>query len=125
MVAAIPGKLYIMEGYSKASGEIPSNLRDGFFRMDFYGDAFGKLQTSVSGRVYGSSQWMKLRVIAMAPEAATHLTISFERENPDREYWIDKIVVYESDEKLGDDFPTILYVKPTMPNMTLFPNSIY
>lgn len=130
-ISITPGKLYIVEGFAKPSEEIKSNLRDGFFRVDFYekNDTslldHGGMYPSVSGRVFGSSQWMKERVVVQAPPGANFLTISFQRENLDLHYWIDDVVLYESDEMLYDRFPDLPYIKPTIPQTTLFPSSIY
>jgi len=122
---ATSGKVYTVEGVLKADREIQSNLRDGFLRIDFYGNTFGILQTSVSGRVHGPSQWTRLRVVATAPEGTGHLTVSFQQENSDIRYEIDHVLLFESDEVLTDAVPGTPYISPTIPKTALFPNSIY
>jgi len=132
-IAVVPGKLYTVEGFIKANVEIPSNLRDGFFQLDFFSNQpltvnwpplRKSLQTAVSGRIYGPSQWMKRRIIAVAPDQATHLTVSFQAEHQDIQYSIGTVAIYESDETLTytSDMPL---VQQTMPIMNVFPNSIY
>lgn len=120
-IPVTPGKLYTIEGFAKADTEIRSNLRDGFFRVDFYNTN----ARAVSGRVFGPSHWAKERVVVQAPIGAITLTISFQRENSDIPYRIDDVAIYESDEAFIDRLPNVPYISPTIQNTTLFPNSIY
>lgn len=125
-----PGKTYTIEGFIKPD-MIPEFQRDGFLRVDFF-DSQGFLPkaqgsfTAVSGKVYGSN-WQKKSITAEAPKEAKFLTVSFQRANifPMFHYFIDDISVYETTEKPQESFKNIPYIKSTIPDNVVFPNSIY
>lgn len=132
-VKITPGNVYTIEGFLKAGIEIKSNLRDGFLRVDFYKDdnvellAQGGIAKGVSGRVFGSSRFEKKEIIITAPQKSQYLTVSIQRTNPalGYTYWLDDLNIFESKEPLQERLKEIPYIKPTVPDDVLFPNSIY
>lgn len=131
-VKITPGNAYTIEGFLKAGSEIKSNLRDGFLRVDFYKDdnvellVEGGIAKGVSGRVFGSSRFEKKEIIITAPQKSQYLTVSIQRTNPalGYTYWLDDLNIFES-EPLQERLKEIPYIKPTVPDDVLFPNSIY
>lgn len=122
-----------MEADVKSLNKIESEYKDLFMRLDFYTDnnssssQSGGIKRAVSGRVFNSQEWKKIKVFATAPDDAKYLTISFQREKPWRAYiyWVDDVTVFESTIKPEEKFKNIPYIKSTVPNDVLFPNSIY
>lgn len=134
------GKLYTVEGFIKPKKSIESWFRDGFLRLDFYtiNDLRlikeGGITSAVSGRIFGPADWMKKRIITVAPKDAKYMTISFQFTtlnlqvtNPslDNIYLLDDVNIYESDKKLEEKFKEIPYIKSTTPDEVFFPKSIY
>lgn len=124
-----PGKTYTVEGFIKPDN-ILTNQRDGFLRVDFFEDSKNitsqSLFTAVSGRVYGKD-WLQEKIIAKAPNNSNYMTVSFQRSypNPMFHYFIDDVVIYESGEKMQETFKNIPYITPTIPDNTVFANSVF
>ena len=55
------------------------------------------------------------------------MTVSFQRSypNPMFHYFIDDVVIYESGEKMQETFKNIPYIIPTIPDNTVFANSVF
>jgi len=125
------GKTYTVEGFVKPD-DIPSSQRDGFLRLDFFVSSNSgtikseSIFTALSERVYGND-WIKESVVAQAPKNTHYLTVSFQRANyvPVFRYCIDDVSVFESDEKIEENLNEIPYIKTSIPDNVLFPNSIY
>lgn len=132
-IPVVPGRIYTVEGFIKSETGIESTYKDLFLRIDFFKDKNlellkrGGIKKAVSGRVFGPSDWQKKYVFAEAPSNAKYLTVSFQRASPARgyRYWVDNMTIYESKIKPSEKFRQLPYIRPTIPNDVLFPNSIY
>lgn len=101
------GHLYKVSGYLKTDLKLESSQRDGFIRIDFYGDSpnLNKVGiiSSVSSRVYGTSDWIKKEVSERAPTGSKYMTTSFQTNNPVvTKIWLDDVSVEESTEEVKD-----------------------
>jgi len=128
-----PRNTYTVEGFIKSETEINAQNSDLFLRIDFFEDnnlkllERGGIKKAVSGRIFGPSEWQKRYVFTKTPDEARYITISFQRSRGEfgHRYWVDDIAVYESTTEPAEKFKEIPYIKPTIPNDVLFPNSIY
>lgn len=125
-----PGKVYTAVGFIKTEDELPkARQRDGFLRLDFYEDSDltkvgrGGINKSVSGRVYGTTNWVKKQTSMKAPDKANFLTISLQKDFYGGRVWVDDVKIYESD-RMPENFPEVPLIKSTIPKEVLYPNSI-
>lgn len=99
------GEKYYAKAMVKSSGQIDGNDRDGFVRIDFYGDIHAdnvKRGTiaSVSSRYYGDGSWKELSTSSVAPSKAKYVQVSFQVERYNRTFFIDNVRLYRSEEKV-------------------------
>lgn len=75
------GFLYKVTGFIKSDEILAAKSRNGFIRVDFYNTldftSVGMI-SSVSSRLYGSTDWTQKEVIERAPDGAKYMTISFQ-----------------------------------------------
>lgn len=95
------GHLYKVSGYMKAELKLESRERDGFIRIDFYGENPNLekvgIISSVSSRIYGTDSWTRKEVIERAPEGSKYIVISFQTNNATRiKTWLNDISLEES-----------------------------
>lgn len=117
------GKVYTAVGFLKTEDNLlKARQRDGFLRLDFYEDK-NLIARSVSGRVYGTTNWIQKQTSAIAPYNANFLTVSFQKDFYGGRVWADDIKIYESD-KMPKNYPEVPYIQSTIPKEVLYPNSI-
>lgn len=104
------GNIYQFKVLIKPQKPIPKDLRDGFFRMDFYTSNEDYIERKsysvfVSKRVMGDS-WQEISLVGIAPPNGKFLTISFQTEYFEDSFLIDTFDLYQND---GDakDMPLI------------------
>ena len=101
------GHLYEIEGFLKTEKELETREREGFLRVDFYGqnpdlEKVGMI-ASVSSRVYGTSDWVKKSLIERAPKGSKYLTVSFQMYVTTRtKIWLDDVTIKQSKEVVED-----------------------
>lgn len=125
-----PGKVYTVSGFLKTEDELlKARERDGFLRMDFYKNndpekiGMGGINKSVSGRAYGTTDWVKKQTTMRAPDKANFLTVSLQKDSYGGRAWLDDVKIYELD-KMPENFPEVPFIKSTIPKKVLYPNSI-
>lgn len=122
------GYLYKISGYVKTDKKLLVSQRDGFLRIDFYQDNANLqkvgLISSVSSRVYDSTDWVKKEIIERAPDNAKFMTISFGVYQPTRTLaWVDDIDILESIDRVEDITLSKPYIKKEIDLDLLYPNS--
>jgi len=105
-ISARPGNIYQFRAWVKPQKLIPKDLRDGFFRMDFYTSNGGYRERKsgsvfVSQRVMGDG-WQQISLEGIAPSNGKFLTVSFQTEYFDDTYLIDTIDLYQNDGPAND-----------------------
>jgi len=126
------GKYYTVVGWIKNSKELQQEDQDGFLRLDFYRSLEEaksekvRMKVALSSRVWGKSNWVKKEVGTDAPPEAKFLTVSFQRSEPALDFssYLDEVIVYESDKIPEEKFKELPYIKSTIPEDLLYPNSI-
>ena len=101
------GHIYKVSGYLKVESKLEPRERDGFIRVDFYGEnpeleKVGII-SSVSSRVYGTDDWFKKEVTERAPEGSKYMIVSFQTANSTRiKIWLDDLKIEESISRVED-----------------------
>lgn len=101
------GHLYNIEGFLKTEKKLETREREGFLRVDFYGEnpnleKVGMI-SAVSARVWGSSEFVKKEILERAPEGAKYLTVSFQTHITTKtKIWLDDVSIKESKEVVDD-----------------------
>lgn len=127
-----PNISYMIRGFLKTDVVLESGERDGFMRLDFYNsrkeeiDPRKGVTRAVSGRVFGTTDWVEKLISVTSPSDAKYMKIGFQRNFPSRNYsiWLDDVVVKEIKNKLNEKHPELPYIRSTIPNDILYPNSI-
>lgn len=133
-----PGHLYKVSGFLRTSENLPSELRDGFLRIDFYReqtppkydgsdnpeDAVVGDVNSVSSRVWGSGDWVERDVIERAPDDAKIMTVSLQIGSRELKLWADDVKVEESTDVIQDPIANPPYNRKTIDPDLLYYNSI-
>ncbi len=102
-----PGYLYKVTGLIKTEKLLEGRQRDGFIRLDYYSDnpdldSVG-ISSSVSARVYGSTDWVRKEVVDRAPDKAKYLVVSFSvYDRSKTKIWLKDVNIYESKDKVED-----------------------
>lgn len=131
-IEIFPDKYYQVKARLKNSTVLPQEKRDGFLRLDFYPDLASARSEAVgtrvalSSRAWGKDDWQEKTAEVVAPQDARYLTISFQRSNlalPFASY-LDRAILFESDQPPVEPFGQLPYIKPTIPDDVLFPNSV-
>lgn len=122
------GKGVLVSGWIKNGVALTKKERDGFLRVDFFKDnptydlTQKSIQTSLSPRIYGNSGWQKVEVNTFVPKEAKNMTVGVQVNNYN-EFWVDDIKVSESVDKIADPRNEAPYIKYTIPDDILLPNS--
>lgn len=122
------GHLYKISGFLKTEKKLDPGEREGFIRVDFY-DGDPDLEkvgiiTSVSSRVYGTSDWIKKEVIERAPNNSEYLTVSFQvYHSLVTKMWLDDVQIDESVDKVDNIFAKTPYTNDEIDLNNLYPNS--
>lgn len=100
------GDIYQFKIWVKPQHPIPSDRRDGFFRMDFYTSEKDYMERKsnfvfLSKRIMGDN-WQQISLEGIAPSNAKFLTISFQTEYFDDSYLIDNFELFQSDWDVRD-----------------------
>lgn len=101
------GHLYNVEGFLKTEKNLETREREGFLRVDFYGDnpdleKIGII-SAVSARVWGTDEFVKKEITERAPKGAKYLTVSFQTQITTKtKIWLDDVSIKES-KKIVDD----------------------
>ncbi|EKD94505.1 MAG: glycosyl transferase family protein [uncultured bacterium] len=120
--------LYKVSGFLKTELKLPSKEREGFLRIDFYSDnpdleKVG-ITSSVSSRVYGTTDWVEKIIIDRAPDNAKYLTVSFQSYATSvTKIWMDDINIFESVIPVDDITSQHPYTKDIIDSNYLYPNS--
>lgn len=122
------GHLYKVSGFLKTDLLLPSKEREGFIRLDFYGDNpnLEKLGiiSSVSSRVYSTNDWVKKEITERAPDEAKYMTVSFQTyATAVTKIWADDFTILESIDSVEDITAKAPYTKDDVNDNYLFPNS--
>lgn len=94
---------YKVEGHVRAQESTNKQNRNGFIRLDFYAADIDHsiesrpMMSFVSERYWGSGDWKKLEIEGIAPEGAGYLRIGFQTDQAQSNYFVDNIVLYQSD----------------------------
>lgn len=123
-----PGHLYKVKGDLKTKDNLDRDVREGFIRVDFYNNDkdFDKVGTisSVSSRVWGSSDWVEKTVVERAPEDSIFMTVSFGvYETTRTTIWLDNVSIQESLKPVEDITLKPPYIKRKIDLNLLYPNS--
>lgn len=123
-----PGYLYRVTANLLTEKNFPSRERDGFIRIDFYGDdadpSTPGMISSISSRVYGTDKWEEKEVFEVAPKDAKFMTISFGMYNFVRgKVWLDDVSIFESANEVRPLNSDPIYVKKEIDLNLLYPNS--
>ncbi len=123
-----PEYYYLVRGNLLTDRVYPARERDGFIRIDFYKDDgdFSEVGiiSSVSSRVYDTSDWSQKEVFEVAPKNAKFMTISFGMYNFVRgPVWLDDVTVFESKGQVKELNSELPYVKKRINLNLLYPNS--
>lgn len=102
-----PGSVYKVEAWLKSSTKVPLKQRDGFLRLDFYGDRplfwseeTESISASLSARYFGEGEWKVAEVLKVVPQRALFATVSFQASAPSvADFWLDDVMIYESKSK--------------------------
>lgn len=122
------GHLYKIDGFLKTQLKLESKERDGFLRLDFYGENpdlenIGII-SSLSARVYGTDDWIEKEITERAPKGSKFLTVSFQTFITTRtKIWLDDVSVYESNEVVDDITAKAPYDIQKIDLNYLYPNS--
>ena len=127
LVPVESGKIYKVEAWIKAGQLLEKSNRDGFIRVDFYQDDPGdinlktrSLYSTVSSRLFGTSDWVKREILIVAPSGAKFMTVGMQISNYS-DFWLDSVLVYQSTNRVDDiRLPNIDY---RIPDDILFPYS--
>lgn len=122
------GHLYKISGFIKTDLKLPSKEREGFLRLDFYSDNTdlkkAGMTSSVSSRVYGTTDWVKKEIIDRAPDNAKYLTVSFQSyATAVTKTWMDDLDVFESVGPVEDITSQLPYTNDIIDSNYLYPNS--
>lgn len=122
------GHLYKVSGFLKTELKLPSKEREGFLRLDFYTDnpvlEKAGITSSVSSRVYGTTDWVKKEIIDRAPDNAKYITVSFQSYATSvTKIWMDDVDIFESVEPVQDITSQPPYTKDIIDTNYLYPNS--
>jgi len=122
------GKAILVSGWIKNGVPLTKKERDALLRVDFFKEnptfdlSQKSIQTSLSSRIYGNSGWQKVEVQTFVPKGAKTMTVSAQANNYN-EFWFDDIKVSESLEEVADPRDNSPYIKYTIPDDILLPNS--
>lgn len=127
-IAIKAGYLYKVSGFLKTELKLPSKEREGFMRVDFYSDDPNLekvgITSSVSSRVYGTTDWVKKEITDRAPNNAKYMTISFQSyASAVTKIWMDDINIFESVGPIEDITSKSPYTKDKIDLNYLYPNS--
>lgn len=100
------GNIYQFRVWVKPQKPIPEDLRDGFFRMDFYTSEKDYMERKssfvfLSKRIMGDD-WQQISLEGIVPSNEKFLTISFQTEYLDDLYLIDNFELFQSDWDVKD-----------------------
>ena len=120
--------LYKIAGFLKTDIKLDSDEREGFIRIDFYGDKPDLekvgIISSVSSRVYGTNDWVNKKIIERAPVGSKYLVIGFQTYVTNRtKIWLDDVTIEESIDKVKDITSESPYIKTKIDLNYLYPNS--
>lgn len=129
-----PDRIYTIKAWMKNVRKNKEKIfteRDGFIRIDFYKDtkdldAKG-ISVAVSSRAFIDKEWMRVSASARVPKEAKLMTVSFQREVQPMVFntYLDDLEIYESQEVNQEKFKEIPYVKPTIPNSSIYYNTFF
>ncbi len=113
-ISVAPGNIYQFKAWIKPQKPIPSDRRDGFFRMYFYASKEDYIERRgsfvfVSKRVVGDN-WQQISLEGIAPPNGKFLTVSFQTEYFEDSYLIDTFDLYKID-RYAKEAPSIKDVK--------------
>ncbi len=102
-----PAEAYKVEAWIKSTIPIEQKRRDGFLRLDFYGqvpevwnEGMQSDITHLSSRYFGAGEWKKVVVSGEVPEGVEFATISFQASSPSvADLLLDDVTLYK-----GEDF---------------------
>lgn len=122
------GHLYKIDGYLKTDLKLSPEEREGFLRIDFYGKDFDPervgLISSVSPRVYGTTDWVKKEIVERAPTGAKLLVVSIQSQiSTKTKVWLDDVEVQESKNPVEDITTKPPYYIQKMDLNYVYPNS--
>ena len=122
------GYLYKITGFLKTEKILAPRDREGFIRVDFYGENPDLEQrgvfTSISSRVYGTTDWVEKEVIARVPDNAKYLTVSFGLYQPNKTtIWLDDVKISQSSTFVEDLTTKPPYLNKDIDLNLLYPNS--
>ena len=122
------GHLYKISGFLKTELKLPSKEREGFLRVDFYSDNPNLekvgITSSVSSRVYGTTDWVEKVIMDRAPDNAKYLTVSFQSyATAVTKIWMDDVDIFESIDPVKDITSQPPYTKDKIDLNYLYPNS--
>ncbi len=122
------GHLYQIEGFLQTEKILEPREREGFLRVDFYGDNFDQdkvgIISAVSSRVYGSKDPVKKEIIERAPTGAKYLIVSFQAHITTKtKIWLDNLTIKESDKEVEDITSKPPYDIQPMDLNYVYPNS--
>lgn len=111
IIKALPGKLYRIKGYAKASNGLQENKKDGFLRLNFYRNNENILKnkpliTYASVRL-NDKGWQELVVEGVAPKETKYLSVGFQSEYLGNDFLIDQVEIFESKSLIDQNFDPI------------------
>lgn len=122
-------KAIIVEGWIKSGNVIDKKARDGFLRVDFYNENPGEitlttksLQSDISSRFFGGTNWTKQEVIVFPPTDAKFMSVGVQVNNF-TQFWFDDIKVYKSVQDVENPTSGAPYIDYRIPDEILFPYS--
>lgn len=122
------GRAIIVEGWIKSGNVLTKKARDGFLRIDFFKDQTEitlltvSLQSNVSSRFFGGTDWERQELIVFPPRDAKFMTAGMQVNN-DGEFWLDDLKIYQSKEQVEDPREREPYIDYRIPDDILFPYS--
>lgn len=122
-------KVLIIEGWIKSGNILDKKNRDGFLRVDFFKEhpqeitlATRSLQSSISSRFYGGTDWTRKEIIVFIPKRAKFMSIGVQLNNF-TDFWFDDIKIYQSADGYEDPRNKPPYIDYRIPDDILFPYS--
>lgn len=122
------GRAIIVEGWIKSGDILTKKARDGFLRIDFFKDQTeitlltASLQSNVSSRFFGGTDWEMQELIVFPPKEAKFMTVGMQVNNYG-EFWFDDLKIYQSEEQVEDPRQAEPYIDYRIPDDILFPYS--